>query len=133
MTYTAIHTDPDENVLIRSRFHKLVAAMCFYGVEDESSNDDGLWMEVILPNAVIAVLYSRMVESTSNVGFLNWRTYLKLDEEEFLISDQICVNLDDVIKTYRLDALGVCPYSLDDFHRELMEYVYDYYPEWVEG
>ncbi len=45
MTYTAIHTDPDENAHIRSRFHKLVATMCYHGVEDESSHDNGLWVE----------------------------------------------------------------------------------------
>lgn len=133
MTYTAIHTDPDENVIIRSRFHKLVAAMCYHGVRDYTKSVNCVWWEVILPNGLIAILYSQMVQSNSNVGFLNWRTYLKLDEEEFLISDQICMNLDDAIKTYHLDAIGVCPYSLDEFHRELMEYVYDYYPEWVEG
>jgi hypothetical protein len=127
MSYTAIHTDPDENAHIRSRFRKLVAAMCYYGVRDYTKSV--YWWEVTLPNGIVAALYS--------VSFLNGNTYLKLDEDEFLISDQICMNFDDVIddaiKTYQLDTIGVCPYSLDDFHRELMEYVYDYYPEWVEG
>lgn len=130
MTYTAIHTDPDENAYIRSRFHKLVAAMCYHGVRDYTKAVNCIWWEVTLPNGVVAVLYSRMVQSTKNVGLLDWRTYLLLDEEEFLISEQICVSLHDVIQTYHLSERSECELSLEEFHVELMEYVYDYYPEW---
>ncbi len=46
MSYTAIHTVPDENVHIRSRFHKLVSAMFYYGVHVYTKSVYCLWWDV---------------------------------------------------------------------------------------
>jgi hypothetical protein len=127
MSYIPLTLAPDENVFIRDRFNLILAAFCVYA--------NCTWFDVIFPNGVVASVYSRYVtvSALANVGFLNRVTYLVIDGDEFMIDDQVCHCVNESINLHSMMNRPTAEIALCDFYGELMEYVYDYYPDGEPG